>query len=192
MSYKIIVTFEFVHNVGGASIYQQIGGMEDLQEIAAKPNIVPQSGELIRKVSIVNMDKTQRHILNSVPSYNGHPVETSFEDGKFKFMFPILWYAGDVNKYLTERYGSVLNFNPSEESLDKPISFHVFHNNSIGLRNPKTGAPTEQVWRSVSWRYLGDFDVVVDANLNQIWPVATGKPPVALVELLNKTTEISR
>lgn len=32
-------------------------------------------------------------------------------------------------------------------------------------------------------------DIVIDTNLNQIWPVATGKPPVALVELLNKTTE---
>ena len=32
-------------------------------------------------------------------------------------------------------------------------------------------------------------DIVIDTNLNQIWPVATGKPPIALVELLNKTTE---
>ena len=35
-------------------------------------------------------------------------------------------------------------------------------------------------------------DVVIDANLNQIWPVATGKPPVALIELLNKTKEVVR
>lgn len=192
MNYKTIVTFEFVHNVGGASIHQRIGGLEDLRQIATRANIIPQSGELIRKVAVVNMDKRQRHMLNSVPSYDGHPVVSSFEDGKFTFMFPILWYPSDVNKYLIERYGSVLNFNPSEESMDKPISFHVFRNNSIGLRNPKTGAPTEQVWRSVSWRHLGDFDVVVDANLNQIWPEATGKSPAALVEIFNKITEISR
>ena len=32
-------------------------------------------------------------------------------------------------------------------------------------------------------------DIVVDTNLNQIWPVATGKPPVDLINLLSKTTE---
>ena len=32
-------------------------------------------------------------------------------------------------------------------------------------------------------------DIVVDTNLNQIWPVATGKPPIDLINLLSKTTE---
>jgi len=38
-------------------------------------------------------------------------------------------------------------------------------------------------------RPLNDKDIVVNADLNQIWPTKTKKPPIALVELLNKTTE---
>jgi len=43
-----------------------------------------------------------------------------------------------------------------------------------------------------SIRALTAQDTVVDKKLNQIWPIATGKPPVSLVELLNKTTETVR
>ena len=32
-------------------------------------------------------------------------------------------------------------------------------------------------------------DIVVDTNLNQIWPAATTKPPVGLVEILKKANE---
>ena len=42
------------------------------------------------------------------------------------------------------------------------------------------------------WRILTDKDTVVDTNLNQIWPITTKKPPIKIIEMLNKTAENSR
>jgi hypothetical protein len=45
----------------------------------------------------------------------------------------------------------------------------------------------------VRWHYLTNADVFVERKtLNQIWPVATGKPPFELVELLNQKTDRAR
>lgn len=38
-------------------------------------------------------------------------------------------------------------------------------------------------------RPLTPEDIVVDKHLNQIWPVATHKPPIALIKLLKQTKE---
>ena len=46
--------------------------------------------------------------------------------------------------------------------------------------------------RDKNWLYaieLTKQDIVVDRNLNQIWPIATKQPPVGVIELLNKKTE---
>ena len=42
---------------------------------------------------------------------------------------------------------------------------------------------------NASVRSLSAKDTVVDTHLNQIWPVATHKPPVALIKLLKQTKE---
>ena len=44
-------------------------------------------------------------------------------------------------------------------------------------------------WHIVNCKPLSEENIVVDENLNQIWPAKTNKPPVGLVELLNKQTE---
>lgn len=83
-----------------------------------------------------------------------------------------LIYPNDIDAFLKDQYKNTFNFNLSDTE-HKPVMFdgvpgHIF----------------------VRWHYLTDSDVFVEREtLNQIWPVETGRPPVGLVELLNKKTE---
>ena len=51
--------------------------------------------------------------------------------------------------------------------------------------NVQTENPFIQVKKAV-YSYIRDKDIVVDENLNQIWPKNTGKLPVGLAELFSK------
>ena len=46
-------------------------------------------------------------------------------------------------------------------------------------------APGKQT-RSAQWHYLTENDVFVDRNMNQLWPINTDRPPVALLDFIKK------
>ena len=69
------------------------------------------------------------------------------------------------------------------------MTFSVNNQSAVGLRSCATGAPSIIKWETVSYRPLSDKDIVVDKNLNQLWPEKTGSLPVGLVELFNRGTE---
>lgn len=80
-----------------------------------------------------------------------------------------LIYPNDIDTFLKDQYKKTFNFD-ANNAESKPVMLdgipgHIF----------------------VRWHYLTNADVFVERKtLNQIWPVATGKPPFELVELLNQ------
>ena len=100
-----------------------------------------------------------------------------------------LTYLSDLQEYLKRNAENnncqdVIFKNFSEFTPEEPIFFtgpYEFNGSFL------PDAPIKS--RPLTCRPLNSQDIVVDKNLNQIWPVKTGKPPVGLVELLSKTTE---
>ncbi len=152
--------------------------------------VVERVVQIIDTDDVVYPDGISRfHTLKNKQSQQYKTVVVGQEQFKFYVVDKIM-YPRDVRKILNEKYGSTLDFD--EKNLDKkqPIcDFHVSERTQYGLRNPKTGAPTQYTLRSVHCCTAGKDGIMVDRDLNQIWPVATNKPPKELVALLAKTKE---
>lgn len=186
MSYKTVVTFEFNNH----PFISQVDNIDDVKKLVAQSPIdLPHTAEVIRTVNIIDLNKSAKNSFFTKKAIDGHPIVSSLDGGKFSFIYPNLVYADDIKKYLMEQYGSTFDFRPSNDFTGVPMIFDIIEHSSVGLRNPKTGMPTYQKWHSVLWRALTDKEVVVDKNMNQLWPANTGKPPVELVNLLKKRTE---
>ena len=98
-----------------------------------------------------------------------------------------LIYPHDVRELLMKKYNSVFNFNNISLDKNTPVkNFYVSEKNSVGLKNPDT---SDIYFNWVICEQCGPTDVVVDKNLNQIWPKTTGTFPQTLLRLLSKTTE---
>ena len=68
---------------------------------------------------------------------------------------------------------------------------HCFQGTPLNI-SEKKGTPMyieKYDKHNVQFRALTAQDTVVDKHLNQIWPIATQQPPIALFKLLKKTTE---
>ena len=175
------------------SLEYYISGVDDLQKIIAerKPNDVQYRVTVRCENCVVDMDKTFEKIpLRDQHKYiDGHPIIATETDETFEFIMPKILYPNDIKKYLLEHYGSTLNFKPDESMNNTPMTFSVHNQSAVGLRSFATGAPSIIKWKTVSYRSLSDKDIVVDENMNQIWPEKTGKLPVGLVGLFNRGTE---
>ena len=132
------------------------------------------------------------YTLKNKQSQQYKTIVVGQEQFKFYVVNKIL-YPRDVSKILNEKYGSTLDFDENKFNEKQPIcKFYVSERKQYGLRDSKTGAPTQYVLRSVHC-CTADKDgidgVFVDRDLNQIWPQATKQPPELLIELLSKTKE---
>ncbi|MBQ6736709.1 MAG: hypothetical protein IJQ90_04480 [Alphaproteobacteria bacterium] len=146
---------------------------------------------ILRESCVVNMDKK----IKNIPFYHqnryidGHPIIATDTDAKIELILPQLMYPNDVAEYLIKKYGQKFDFKPENFDLKTPMFLDICEHSSIGLRNSRTGAPTHMKWHTVDCEPLSEKDIVVDKNLNQLWPEKTGKLPVGLVELFNRGTE---
>ena len=109
--------------------------------------------------------------------------------GNFQFFVSDkLVYPQDVKKYLQANGAtkSIRVDNADKIKQDTPVLFRelVFY-----PMDTHSKIPQKKRNNSFEIRPLTEQDVVVDKNLNQIWPKNTGKAPVGLVELLAKQTE---
>lgn len=104
-----------------------------------------------------------------------------------------LMYPRDVREMLKQKYGSTLDFDKTKYDENKPVFFRgVSERTQYGLRDSKTGAPTQYTLRSVDcYPLVEKCDIVVDKDLHQIWPENEnkGNVPVALTKLLAKQKE---
>ena len=99
-----------------------------------------------------------------------------------------LTYPKDVSKYLIQKYGDVLDFDETKFKPDVPVSFKgIEESQRIGLPNPETRMPTTYIFRHVVCTPLNEKAIVLDTNLNQIWPEKTKEMSPELSDILNKT-----
>lgn len=160
--------------------YGQSGSINNIDDLK---NYISCQG-LGRKVSYtLQLERTVRVVADD--KYPGQVIPTD------TFTFVVadkLTYFGDLQAYVKKnavgnRCQDVNFKNFAQFSLDKPIFFTGHEHNGSFLPD----APVAK--RPLSCRPITAKDIVVDKNLNQIWPAKTNKPPVELVELLNKQTE---
>ena len=104
-----------------------------------------------------------------------------------------LTYLKDLKNYVNENFKGQHLCDAPQDVIFKNFS-HFKQNQPIFFTGPYEyngsflpDAPLEE--RPLTCRPLTDKDIVVNTNLQQIWPKATGKTPNVLVELLNKTTD---
>ncbi|MBP5485902.1 MAG: hypothetical protein J6Y07_04325 [Alphaproteobacteria bacterium] len=182
MKLKSVVQFYMDDYLGR----QQITGIDDIKKVIAENleqnGVIPYKVEIIRKVCIIDLDKSISDVgapyvwspYRPVESIDEHPVEVSLFGGRFNFICPCIMYQKDMIKYLMETHllQSTPNFKPiTPDQQNLPICFDIGATYTI-------------------WSFLDkNTNVILDKNLNQIWPTKTNKPPVGLVELMNKTTE---
>lgn len=112
-----------------------------------------------------------------------------YHSGQFRFFVSDkLVYLQDVQRYLQKNgvTKSLRVDNPDKIKQDTPVLFRelVFYSMD---RYPEI--PQKKRDNHFEIRPLTDQDIVVDRNLNQIWPKKTDAVPVGLVELLAKQTE---
>ena len=152
--------------------------------------VVERVVQIIDTDDVVYPDGISRfHILKNKQSQQYKTVVVGQEQFKFYVVDKIM-YPRDVRKILNIKYGGTLGFDAKKLNEEQPIcDFHVSERTQYGLRNPKTGAPTEYTLRSVHCCTADEGTIFVDRDLNQIWPIKTGQAPKALTDLLAKNKE---
>lgn len=101
-----------------------------------------------------------------------------------------MMYAKDIRKKLFEKYLTSFDFDSEQKWSDTQL---MCFGGVIKYKNYKfssTGIPIPyETWYNVIYKPVDENTIIVDDNLNQIWPKKTGKIPTALKQLLSKGKE---
>ncbi len=180
---KEVVEF-YLQNTGPCTPFnsgpvKQISSFEDLAHyVACYSSSLPYKIEIKRIVYTLDTGRyvtSGRSTLGQKRCLNNHPIIDKKTTDKFVLLVGNkLAYPADVARFLTEQYGSALDFNAIQK--DKPVMLDKIQT---------VMAPGKQT-RSAQWHYLTENDVFVDRNMNQLWPINTGTVPAGLVEMFNK------
>lgn len=150
---------------------------------------MPYKLNITRTVQIVDTDlqKENGHGIIGVSYDQPHPHVLK-RDGFDFIVSDKLIYPRDVRMILQKKYNSTIDFDTNRKWDEKQPVFldGIIENHRYGLRDSRTGAPTQYTMRSVVCYPLTDKHIVMDSNLNQIYPEQTGKMPTVLTELLSK------
>ena len=156
---------------------------------------MPYELRILRVVKVSDTEKyTTDKVLNPnfISAAHPHPVVLG-QDGCDLIVANKLAFPDDVRQVLKQKYNDILNFDMMQKWDEKqPVYFGgVTEKKLTGLLpSSQIGARCSYTMRSVNCRYLNNQDIIVDENLNQIWPEKTNKMPVSLVQLLSRTKEI--
>lgn len=194
MKPEVFVRFKATMHIPSlGSIGYDISNIDDLREFVGKfgpRDDSPRRVTVLRESCVVNMDKKCKDtsIFDKNKYIDGHPVIATETDAKFEFILPTLMYPNDVAEYLIKKYGSKFNFDLKKFDPTTPLFVNIFEHTSVGMRLSATSPAPRMKWHDVDCKPLSKKDVVVDKNLNQIWPENTGKLPNGLVKLFNTKT----
>ena len=121
---------------------------------------------------------------------NKHNVYSTVANEKIiLFVCDKLMYPADARQILLKKYGTVFDFDTQGYEENTPLrSLSVIEHRSIGLRT--TRGPSETHWRSVYFEQAGPDHIIVNPNLQQMWPENTGHTPDILTEMLLRKKEI--
>jgi hypothetical protein len=153
-----------------------INNMDEFRNFIANFTTMVKSGRLMVDKTTYNI-KLKRNVIVSDQDDRVSFKSVTFPDKEISIILSTtdkLLYAGDIEKLL-KPINPDFYMGKDTISGGKPIYLESFDGHDVKYR-PLTQNGVIN-------------DVVIDTNLNQIWPVATGKPPIALVELISKTTE---
>lgn len=189
---KIIFTYNLSKEwFGEAGSVQTITEFKDL--IKQKSDFVPYTAKIQRNIVKDLQKNTPENELFNPFNNDELKVGDFITTDNMSFMVKDkLLYPKDVRSILKEKYGNTLDFDKNIDENTPVAYFYVTESERIGLRDALTGRPTSYTFRGVSYSLLTPKDIVVDTNLNQIWPVKTGKMPDALVKIFSKQKEIIR
>ena len=177
MKLMLVVEFSVNESCGAMSPETPFKTVEDLRNyVSSQKEELMYSLEVNRSCYVSDKDlptrKPEKH-------HGGH----------FQFFVSDkLIYPQDVQRYLQKNSvtKSLRIDNADKIKQDTPVLFRelVFY-----PMDTRSQIPQKKRNNSFEIRPLTEQDVVVDKNLNQIWPKNTGEAPVGLVELLAKQTE---
>lgn len=165
----------------------QFENLNELKEIIKKEGVsdIPYSIDIIRRVVVFNRDKKANGIVYS-------PNGVSVADEKLNLVVANkLIYPKDVRKILKKEYNSTLDMDTQKLDEKIPVKrFNVSEQNMTGM--VVNGMETHYTLYDVYCEQLTPDDVVVNKNLNQIWPIRTGMIPYKLSEMLLRKKEVIR
>ena len=188
MDLKTVVTFNlFARNIDNHERYD-ICSIDDIRRfINEHINLfdTPCHMEVFRKVHIVDLDEPETGTgfeKFQKTYFKGFRHITDFyHSDTFKFVFPVM-YPNDIRKYVSQhpQYKALLELGLDEKSNDVPVV----------LCNYEDKTPNH-IRFGTRWVSLNQGAFIgVDNNMNQVYPVATREPPIALIKFLkdNKVT----
>ncbi len=129
---------------------------------------MPYKLRVTRTVKIVDLDLDNEHNIISVPYTQIRPHILKLECCDF-IVSDKLTYPRDVREILTKKYGNTLNFDTRRQWDEKQPVFL----DGVTMRD-------------VVCYPLTNKNIIIDENLNKIYPKKTGKTPSVLTELLSK------
>lgn len=192
---KVIFTYIIHDNNGG--IGDSFNTLQELKNIIKSAEYTtPFQINIQRQINIHDTDAGKSGWYNNKESkIMGEHVNIIVADK--------LLYPNDVRTMLMEKYGSLLNFDNCISTdvkpvlfsgVDKETKFGLRKNmrsgmNSIDLSDSAIGNPTKYNLYHVHCRYLDNKDIVMNKNMEQIWPAKTGVMPLELSQLLARKTE---
>lgn len=194
MSLKSQVVFEEYTN----SFYNRVmvdTKFNNIEELKEKVKDVcrkdlPTELTVSRSVYIIDTDK------DSFPISPFNQPQELIKTQKISFTVTNkLWYPKDVLKFLNKTYNESFGFEKKGFDKKTPVIFDgsnlVYPEERTGMCRPD-GTPTSYSWKELYCRQATQNDIIVDHDLNQIWPKKTNKPPKLLLDLLAKTKEVIR
>lgn len=180
--------------IGESNSFNTIDDLKKVIKNAREYFQMPYKLNVTRTVQIVEPDlqKENKFGIKEISAVQPHPHILKREGFDF-IVSDKLTYPRDVREILTKKYGNILDFDHKRQwDENQPVFLDgVIENTQYGLRDSRTGAPTQYTMRSVVCYPLTDKHIVMDSNLNQIYPEKTNKIPSVLAELLkNNAIEI--
>ena len=153
----------YIHNIGpctplGGGSVKQIDSFEDLLKYTNSFSAsMPYTIEINPTVYTYDPNKyinEARHTLGQTNSYKNHPIIKKEKMDMYKILVgDRLIYPADIIKFLTEQYGSALDFDVNAEN--KPVMLdNVRIQVLVGTYDPKT--KKEKVVRYANWHYLDE------------------------------------
>ena len=190
--FSVIFTYD-IHDrnnrIGEANAFDTIDDLKLAIKNGRDYFQMPYKLNVTRAVQIVDADlpKENKHGIISISSDQPHPHVLK-RDGFDFIVSDKLIYPRDVRTILRKKYNNTIDFDTNRKWDEKQPVFldGIIENTQYGLCDSRTGAPTQYTMRSVVCYPLTDKHIVIDNNLNQIWPTKTGKTPTVLTELLSK------
>ena len=189
---SVILTYDIhdkITHMGESSSFNTIDDLKLVIKNARDYFNMPYKLNVTRAVQILHTDLPKEDKSGIIEMSPAQPHPHILKREGFDFIVSDkLTYPRDVRETLIKKYGSTLGFdNERKWDENKPVFMDgIIENTRYGLRDSKTGAPTQYTMRDVVCYPLTDKHIVMDGNLNQIWPEKTGKTPTVLTELLMK------